>query len=231
MRRIIVLNTKGGCGKTTIATNLASLYAARGFHTALYDYDPQASSSSWLELRPSDRPPIYGVATFRSPALGLTRSWQIRLPANTERLIIDTPASLGKPELLEQIRGVDQILVPLAPSAIDIRAAADFIRSLIAANKTIRARIGIIANRVREHSPGLRALQAFLDTVDIPLVTRLRDSQNYLLAADQGLGVHELDTHRARFDIPHWERLLEWLETPPAAASQPLSAHAQLLRA
>jgi len=231
MRRIIVLNTKGGCGKTTVATNLASLYAARGFRTALYDYDPQASSTSWLEIRPTERPPIYGVAAFRGAALGLTRSWQIRVPADTQRLIIDTPASLGKPELLEQIRGVDMILVPLAPSAIDIRAATGFIRDLIAANKSIRARIGIVANRVREHSLGLQSLQTFLDQVEVPLVTRLRDCQNYLIAADQGLGVHELGAHRARFDLPHWNRLLDWLETPAAAAPRPAPAQPQLLHA
>ncbi|MCG7961877.1 MAG: ParA family protein, partial [Candidatus Thiodiazotropha taylori] len=49
MKRLLILNSKGGCGKTTIATNLAGYYASAGTPTALFDYDPQGSSHRWLE--------------------------------------------------------------------------------------------------------------------------------------------------------------------------------------
>ena len=49
MHHIMVMNSKGGCGKSTIATNLASYYASEGNKVALVDYDPQASALDWLE--------------------------------------------------------------------------------------------------------------------------------------------------------------------------------------
>lgn len=229
MRRIIVINAKGGCGKTTIATNLASLYAARGLRTALYDYDPQGSSSCWLEMRNKEQPPIHGVAAYQRAPAGLTRSWQLRVPQDTERLIIDTPAGLDKPQLLEQLRGVHMILVPVVPSAIDTRAAAFFIRDLMAANKTVQARIAIVANRVRENTLALQTLQQFLASLNIPVLARLRDTQNYVQAAERGMGIHELDIYRARFELPHWHRILDWLENTPAGAGTPTKS--QLINA
>jgi chromosome partitioning protein len=216
MRRIIVVNTKGGCGKTTIATNLASLYASRGLSTALFDYDPQGSSMCWLQARPQHAPAIHGVAAHARTPGGLTRAWQLRVPPGTERLIVDTPASLNKPELLEQLRGADMILVPITASAIDTRAATSFIRELVSANRSGRARIALVANRTRAHSMGLQALESFLASVDVPVVAWLRDAQGYVLAAERGLGVGDLNLGRARSELTQWQRLLDWLETAPA---------------
>ena len=53
MKTTLVLNPKGGAGKTTIATNLASCFAAAEVPTTLMDYDPQGSSMNWLRLRPA----------------------------------------------------------------------------------------------------------------------------------------------------------------------------------
>lgn len=232
MRRIIVVNSKGGCGKTTIATNLASLYAARGLKTALFDYDPQGSSMCWLEARPPHAASIHGVAAHQRTPGGLTRSFQLRVPLETQRLIIDTPASLDKPQLLDHLRGADRILVPVAPSAIDTRAAAGFIQDLIAANRTSRARIAIVANRLRgEHTLGFQILERFLETVDIPVVGRLRDSQYYVQSAERGLGIQELDLYRARHELPHWQKMLDWLEAEPVEQSAPVSRVGRALSA
>ncbi|NKB63715.1 MAG: AAA family ATPase [Gammaproteobacteria bacterium] len=61
MKKILVVNPKGGCGKTTIATNLSSYYALWEVPVALVDCDPQHSSLEWLDQRPSDLNPIVGV--------------------------------------------------------------------------------------------------------------------------------------------------------------------------
>lgn len=222
MRRIIVLNSKGGCGKTTVATNLASLYASWGLKSTLFDYDPQGSSTCWLESRGAERNGINGVAAYARTKSTLTRSWQLRVPPETERLIIDTPASLDKPQLLEHLRGVDLALVPIAPSAIDIRAATGFIQELLAVNKTGRARIGIIANRIRDNSFGLQALERFAETVGLPIVARFRDCPTYLDAAELGIGVQELgDEHP---DRKAWQSLVDWLESEPETATQIVNA-------
>ena len=52
MRAILVLNPKGGCGKSTLATNIAGYFASRGKRIALADCDPQGSSDDWLAIRP-----------------------------------------------------------------------------------------------------------------------------------------------------------------------------------
>ncbi len=218
MRHIVVMNTKGGCGKTTVATNLASLYAQQGFGTALFDFDPQGSSTHWLSLRDAGRPPIYGVTAFKNP-LGMTRSWQLRVPPGTERVVVDTPASMDRTELMERVRHADAILIPVLPSPIDAHATANFIRDLllVAKLRSNRTRIGIIPNRVREATLAFQALRRFLNTLNIAVVTQLRDSQFYVLAAETGAGIHELDEPRAQRHAPAWLRLLAWLEQQPPA--------------
>jgi len=219
MRRIIVMNSKGGCGKTTIATNLASQFASRGYKTALFDYDPQGSSTRWLETRPETLPSIYGVMAHPPNRLGITRSWQLRVPPDTQRVVIDTPAGLLRPDFNEHLRGVDLILIPVQPSAIDTHAAAGFIRDLLLINKVRQhqERVAIIANRTRENTLAFGNLERFLRSLRIPVIARLRDTQNYVHAAEQGVGVHELtDLPRARQELPAWEAIMNWVERPLA---------------
>jgi chromosome partitioning protein len=117
MQRIIVLNPKGGSGKTTVATNLAAQYAAAGELPALMDLDPQGSSARWLRKRPADQAPIHGIAGFERAAT-VTRSWQLRVPAHCTTLIVDTPAAIDAQSLPEITRGADAVLVPVMPSDI-----------------------------------------------------------------------------------------------------------------
>ena len=63
LNKIVVLNPKGGCGKSTLVTNLAASYAKRGATPAIMDYDPQGSTIAWLGRRPKDRPEIHGAST------------------------------------------------------------------------------------------------------------------------------------------------------------------------
>ena len=94
-RRIVVLNPKGGSGKTTIATNLAAYFACNGFSTVLIDEDPQGSSLRWLNKRPDECPLIYGVSMYNYPGK-VTRTFATRLPHRTQRIVVDTPAALTK---------------------------------------------------------------------------------------------------------------------------------------
>lgn len=219
MLRIVVINSKGGCGKTTISTNLASYYASGGTCTALYDYDPQGSTMRWLRSRSSDEPGIYGVAAHQGTTRSTTVSWQMRLPPETERLIIDTPPGLKGVALIDQLRGADCILIPVLPSPIDIFATADFIRDLLLEAKVrqTRTRIGIIANRVKKNTLAFHALERFLRTLSIPVVARLRDSQNYVKASEEGLGIHELKNKPVYVDKMHWRGISDWIEKRPSS--------------
>lgn len=220
MQRILVLNAKGGCGKTTIATNLAGYFAHRGMVTALMDYDPQGSSMVWLKLRDADRPDILGIAAYQRRR-GVTRSFQLHTPENVERIIIDSPAGIHGLQLLDYLQSVNTVLLPVLPSPIDIHAAAHFIQDLLLIGK-IRSRgirLGIVANRVRENTLVFRDLERFLATLGIPLVAKLRDSQNHMHAAKQGLAIHELIGSRADLDRERWDALFRWLNEEPTSLS------------
>lgn len=211
------MNAKGGCGKTTVATNLASYCAAGGHGTALFDFDPQASATRWAETRPESSAALHLVSAFRQPAPGTTRSWQMRLPEATDYVIIDTPAGFSGYDFEDRVSKADVILVPVLPSAIDIHSTADFVRDLLLIGK-VRSRgkrLGIIANRIRARTESLTKLERFLETLGIPVVARLRDTQNYVRAAEQGLGVHELEKRDAEPDREAWSELLAWLDQVP----------------
>lgn len=213
LRKIVVLNPKGGSGKSTLAMNLAGYFTASGRRVALMDFDPQASSMRWLKRRPADQPPVYGIAAYEKKA-GVTRSFQLRVPTEIRHLIVDTPAAMTTAQLTEFTPGAHAILVPVLPSAIDIHAASRLIADLLLVAKVSRrmGRLGVIANRVRENTLGFRRLMAFLDRLQIPIVGALRDSQNYVHAAEEGSSIHEMLPSRVRKDLASWLPLTSWLE-------------------
>lgn len=215
MLRISVMNTKGGCGKTTIATNLASYCASMGYGTALFDYDRQASSSRWVKVRPTSRPPIHCVAAFEPPAVGVTRAWQMRIPEDTRYVITDTPAGYVMVDIEDRVAEADVILIPVLPSSIDIHSTADFIRDLLLIGKARihNTRLAIVTNRTRIRTRAVEKLERFLNKLDIPVIARIRDTQHYISAAEQGLGIHELDERDAQKDVETWAELLEWLDS------------------
>jgi chromosome partitioning protein len=213
--KISVMNTKGGCGKTTIATNLASYCASRGYGTALFDYDKQASSSRWVKVRPSSRPPIHCVAAFEPPRAGITRTWQMKVPLDTRYIITDTPAGYAMVDIEDRVAETDVILIPVLPSSIDIHSTADFIRDLLLIGKARvhNTRLVIVTNRTRIRTRAVEKLERFLNKLDIPVIARIRDTQHYVSAAEQGLGVHELNERDAQKDCETWAELLDWLDS------------------
>lgn len=214
VRRILLVNAKGGCGKTTLAINLASYYASEDRHVTLFDHDPQGSSTQWLSLRDERCTPIHGVAAYRRQKSVMTRSFLMRTPAETERVIIDTPAGIHGQQLIDVVRETDTVLVPVLPSPIDIHAAAHFIRDLllVAKVRSRAIRLGIVANRVKKNTVVYRSLDRFLRSLNIPLVAMLRDTQNYVHAAEQGIGIHELKGNQVVKDRIQWKALIKWLD-------------------
>ena len=218
MRRIVVLNPKGGSGKTTLATNLASCYALRGLKTALMDFDNQGSSTQWLQTRASNLPVIQGIAAYKHPH-GVTRSWFTRVESGTQRLITDTPASLDFRHFRDPLNEATAILIPVLPSEIDIRAVSNCIADLMSMTKVHHAerRIAVVANRVRRNTLIYQKLVYFLNSLRIPFIATLRDTQNYIHAAETGRGIFELPRSQVRDDVQSWESLLDWIESrePP----------------
>jgi chromosome partitioning protein len=213
MRRIVVINPKGGCGKTTIAVTLAGFYAARGDRPVLMDYDPQGSSSRWFQKRALGAHPMHSVAAWERD-FRTTRSFRLRVPPMSTRVIVDTPAAVDAHSLPDLTRDADKIIVPVLPSDIDVHACTRIIADLLLVAKIRRAenRIGVVANRVKRNTLMYRSLQRFLGTLNVPVITSLRDSQNYIRSAELGVGLHEMKRHTVADDLAQWQPLIDWLE-------------------
>jgi len=221
LQKIVVLNPKGGSGKTTIATNLAAYFASRGLKPALMDMDAQGSSSRWLSKRPRDLAPVHGIAGYERN-LRVTRSFAMRVPTDCERLIVDTPAAVAPQDLPDLTRGAAAIIVPVLPSDIDIHAATKCIGDLllIAKVKREQRRLAVVANRVKRHTIMYRSLMRFLESLDIPVITTLRDSQNYVRASEAGTGLFEMKPRLVREDTDQWQPLVGWITQRQAIATE-----------
>ena len=206
MYKILCLNAKGGCGKTTLATNLSTWYADDGRRVALTDHDPQQSSLDWLAAREDYEgiPAIQGVDGAAGERAG----------RGTEIEIGDAPARTSGPELTALLRRADALLVPVLPSPIDMRAVARFLGELIDSGRVSRGqtRIALVENRVRENTRIFHLLEEFLERYGVPVLTHLRESQNYIRAAETGLGLFELAPSAVARDVELWDPIIEWLE-------------------
>ena len=205
MRSILVVNPKGGCGKTTIATNLATYYAVWNTSVALVDLDPQQSSLQWLRVRPDTESKIQGFNGLKG---------EIYPAEGTQRVIYDAPARTDNAKLAKLIKLVDVVLIPVLPSAIDMRVTATFVADLVKriSNQNARAKFGVVANRAQRHYKAHEALTRFLKALEIPTVGMLRNSQNYIRAADSGIGVFEMTLSDTKEEMKEWESIIRWIE-------------------
>jgi chromosome partitioning protein len=219
----LVINPKGGSGKTTVSTNLASYFAAKGVATSIMDYDPQGSTLAWIRLRSPQMPRIHG-ANAAAQRTGL-RSFSMHVPAETRQLVIDAPAGASGMLLQEMLSRADNLVIPVASSSIDIHATANFIRDLLLSGR-IRARnirLAVVANKVRKSMPVYEPLERFLGSLNLPMLARLSDSDAFLKAAEAGLGVYELDFSQSFAEREQFLPVAEWVERgrePPGRALQ-----------
>lgn len=207
MRHVMVMNSKGGSGKSTLATNIASYFASAGAKVAMADYDPQRSSLDWLSLRPEDLPRITGVPAFDEGVRNV--------PRDTEVLVIDAPARTHGSEMNELVRRAETIIVPVLPSPIDMKACANFMEELLELGKVQRqqARLGLVANRVRENTLLFDELDEYLGKLKVPYLGQLRQSTNYLRAYQRGMGIFELPEYLAGPDWEQWKPITKWLDS------------------
>lgn len=178
------------------------------------DFDPQGSAISWLKRRPGSLPTIHGIAAYKK-TVQTTRSWQLRVPEDTVNVIVDSPAGIGHDDLREITRDSTKILIPVLPSSMDIDAASSFITDLLLvakANCNDRTKLAVVANRTRKHTKSLARLMRFLESLDIPIIAVLRDSQNFVDSSEEGIGLHEMLPSRVRPDLEQLERIARWFD-------------------
>ncbi len=222
MNTTLVINSKGGVGKTTITTNLGSYFAVNNIKTAILDYDPQESSLHWLRQRPPEAPPIHGASGGAGRVTGL-RSHARYVPADTQQLILDAPAGPSKLLLQEMLERTDCILIPVAPSAIDIQATANFIKNLLLVGGVRHRdiRVAIVANRVRSSAAVYEPLERFVASLKLSFLTQILDSEVYIEAAETGRGIFEMDAAACAAQRQEFMPVVNWVrnETLPQAAT------------
>jgi chromosome partitioning protein len=202
---IVVANPKGGVGKSTLSTQIAGYFAAKGHAVMLGDVDRQQSSRMWLNLRPQGLPAI--------------QAWEVsgddivRPPKGTTHVVLDTPAGLHDKRLEAVMRHADKVVVPLQPSIFDIHATHAFLREILARKKHSSVQVGIVGMRFKEGTISADQLRHFLGTLDVPVVGYVRDTQNYVHLAARGLTLWDVAPSRVQRDLEQWEAIEKWLDS------------------
>jgi chromosome partitioning protein len=203
---VVIANPKGGVGKSTLSTQVAGYFASQGHAVMLGDADRQQSSRLWLGLRPASARPI--------------QSWEFdidqiaRPPKGTTHVVLDTPAGLHGRRFKDIMKLADKVLVPLQPSVFDIFATRAFLDELAHNAHASRAQIGIVGMRVDARTIAADKLGEFVQSVGLPMIGTLRDTQNFIHLAAQGLTLFDVAPARVERDLAHWQPIGHWLDQP-----------------
>jgi chromosome partitioning protein len=202
---IVIANPKGGAGKSTVSTNVAGLLAHAGHAVMLGDMDQQQSARQWLGLRPPQVPAIQGWE--------ISEGRHARPPKGVTHLVLDTPAGMGGKALDAALSLAHKVLVPVQPSLFDIQATHAFLRKLRKHDRSGAFAVGLVGMRVRENTLSNEQLHRYFDTLEVPVVGWLRDTQNYVQLAARGLTVFDVAPSRVQRDLEQWQPLAEWINT------------------
>ena len=206
MKTWLVACSKGGVGKTTIATHLAAESAVAGHNVVLVDADPQRSATRWCQRRA-------GMASAVLPLDGSRKSWAKHIPDDTQRIIVDAPAGAMGNELERFLDIADAVIVPIQPSALDIEASIGFIESLGKHPRVRKGklRVGLVGNRLKPNTNATQQALEVLRSWPFPLVAQLRDSQAYVVLTGLGKSLFDYHSAQIREHQADWQPLLHWL--------------------
>lgn len=208
MKTILVASSKGGAGKTTLATNLAAQFALEGKRTVLVDADPQGSSTNWAKRRAELDSAVLPVDGTRK------RSWRDAIPGDAERVVIDVPAGMMADDLAPFIEHSDAIVVPVIPSGIDIEATVAFLNTLAKVPRVHKRKlpVGLVVNRSKPWTNASQQALEMFKTWPYPVVAQLRDTQAYVVMAGLGRSLFDYKSAQIRDHQGDWEPLLKWLK-------------------
>jgi chromosome partitioning protein len=201
---VVVANPKGGVGKSTLSTNIAGYYAREGHAVMLGDTDKQQSARLWLGLRPTAARPI--------TTWDISGGDIVRPPKGTSHVVLDTPAGLHGKRLGDILKLATKVVVPLQPSIFDIFATRAFLDELAAHKHANGLNVGIVGMRVDERTIAADKLHAFVDSLRLPVLGYVRDTQNYIHLAARGLTVFDVAPSRVEKDLEQWKPICHWLD-------------------
>jgi len=200
---ILVANSKGGVGKSTVASNLAGFYAGRGERTMLGDLDRQQSIRNWLTLRPES---AAAISSWDFSSDGVAKP-----PRGVTHIVLDTPAGIDGRALKDAVRLAAKIIVPLQASLFDIQATHAFLGKLADYGATTaNGRVAIVGTRVDPRTRAALQLERYVEETRVPFLGFLRDTQIYVQLAAQGLTLWDVATARVQQDIEQWTPIINW---------------------
>ncbi|MEE3101811.1 MAG: ParA family protein [Pseudomonadota bacterium] len=203
---VLIANLKGGCGKTVLATTLASALAGQGASVALADADRQKSALRWARRRPADAPAITALDWTKAAAAG-------ERPKGLDWLVIDAPGALRGAKAADLVAEARAVLIPLAPSFYDLDATRRFLKD-IEDLKRIRkgkTQVSLVANRVRPRTRAANELDAAFAELGAPPLARISDRSAYGDLAAQGLSIFDRPTKALDPLRAQWAPILEAL--------------------
>ena len=204
---VVVASPKGGVGKSTLSTQIAGYYASQGHNVLLGDADPQQSSQLWLSLRPA--------------AMAAIETWDVdaddigkppKTGKATTYAVLDTPAGLDGKRFKDVMKLADRIVVPLQPSVFDIFATRRFLDRLAEHRRIDKMQVGLVGMRVDERTLAADRLREYLEGLEVPVLTHLRDTQNYVHLAAGGLSMFDVAPSRVEKDLEQGLPLGAWLD-------------------
>jgi chromosome partitioning protein len=202
---VVVANPKGGAGKSTLSTHVAGYFASRGHTVMLGDVDRQQSSRLWLGLRPVQARAIASWETGDDRV--------VKVPKGVTHAVLDTPAGLHGWRFKDVLKMADKVLIPLQPSIFDIYATRDFLRLLAETRHGKEVSIGLVGMRVDERTIAANNLHKYVDTLGLPVLGYLRDTQNYVHLAASGLTLFDVAPSRVAKDLAQWLPICHWLDS------------------
>jgi chromosome partitioning protein len=206
MKVVVIANPKGGSGKSTLSTNIAGYLANSGHQVMLGDADVQRSSKFWVSQRPEVLPKI---ATWEYEADLIYTAKPFK---DTTNVVIDTPGGLSGWRMQEVIGRADKIIVPIMPSMFDMQATNAFIVKLLQLKRAHTSQVAVIGNRVDARTVAAANLKIFMDTLNVPVLTYLRDTQYYVHMAAHGLSMFDITPSKVQRDLEQWKPICDWLD-------------------
>lgn len=209
MKTVLVASSKGGVGKTTIATHLAAQSALSGQRTVMIDADLQGSSLHWCERRAGLDSAVLPIdASHRHKG-----AWKA-VPEDTERVVIDAAAGARADALEVWLDNADALVVPVLPSALDIEATVQFLDTLAKHPRVRRGqlRVALVGNKLKPWTNASQQTLELLSQWPYPVVAQLRDSQAYVMLVGLGKSLFDYHSAQIREHQADWQPLLKWLK-------------------
>ena len=136
----------------------------------------------------------------------------VKPPKGTTHVVLDTPGGLHGWRFNDVIKLADKIIVPLQPSVFDIFATRAFLDQLAEHRHAGKVQVGIVGMRVDSRTIAADKLRGFVDSLGLPVLGMVRDTQNYIHLAARGLTLFDVAPGRVEKDLEQWKSICEWLD-------------------